>query len=300
LHINHLLTSPIMTSKLAFNPLPWMLTKEGYQPDRAPPYADMLKVIKRTGYDGLHAEIPAGMTPAAYKALLDDHGLKPAPGYHQVHLSRRSEWQATVDASKKLAAEHAAIGLAHIFLAEHFEGAPQRFTTPAEGIGFDPAVLQSICEGADKVAEAMVAEGIMPCLHPHVGTLIETVDELETLLAAVPANKLLIGPDTGHIAWTGADPVAFFHKHAARIGAIHLKDIRLDVAEKAKAAKASYFDTWGLPMWTEPGRGDVNFEGLFAAIPKFDGWFVVEVDIADQPTVEESARVSALNLRKLI
>jgi inosose dehydratase len=289
-----------MTQKLAFNPLPFFLTKDGYHPDKAPPYSDMLKVIQKTGYDGVHAEIPADMTLESYLALLHDHELMPAPGYHQCHFSRRKEWPAIIEVSKKLAHDHAKLGLRHVFLAEHFEGAPARFAQPALGVDFDRNTLSIIIDGIGATAEAMVKEGVTPCLHLHAATLVETVEEAETIIAAIPENILKLGPDTGHIAWTGADPVAFFKKHRARIAAIHIKDIRLDVAKKARDQNASYFDTWGMPLWTEPGRGDVDFPAVFKALGKFDGWYIVEVDVADQPTVEASAEVSIDYLRRLI
>lgn len=37
-------------------------------------------------------------------------------------------------------------------------------------------------ENLRTVAEAMVEEGVTPCLHQHVGTLIETPEETEMVL----------------------------------------------------------------------------------------------------------------------
>jgi inosose dehydratase len=53
-------------------------------------------------------------------------------------------------------------------------------------------------------------------------------------------------------------------------------------------------DTRGI--WTEPGRGSLDLDAALVALADFDGWLVVEVDIADQPTVEASARVAANRL----
>jgi hypothetical protein len=45
-------------------------------------------------------------------------------------------------------------------------------------------------------------------LHPHVGTWIETEQEMESVLAAVPNTALRFRPDTGHLTWAGMDAVA--------------------------------------------------------------------------------------------
>ena len=79
--------------------------------------------------------------------------------------------------------------------------------------------------------------------------------------------------------------------------AVHLKDIRLDVATQGHLAKKDYLQTAGVSLWTEPGRGDLDFEAVLDALDNFDGWFIVEVDVADQPTVAETAKVAADWLR---
>ena len=139
----------------------------------------------------------------------------------------------------------------------------------------------------------MVSEGVTPCLHQHVGTWIETEAEVVAVLDAVDPRLLLLGPDTGHLAWAGIDPVRFIERHRGRIGAVHLKDIHDSVRRAAEAGSLDYQSAVGRHLWTEPGRGDVDLPGVLAALSDFDGWFVVEVDLADQPTPRASARVSA-------
>ena len=257
----------------------------------------MLETIRATGYDGVHAEIPDGSTPQAYLELLAGYELVPAPGYFQASFGDADTFAVTVESARKIARDHAALGLDRIFLAEQFGVTPDRFATPAQGVGADAGRLARIADGVGRVAAAMASEGVIPCLHSHVGTKIETVEEAEAVLAAVPESILKVGPDTGHIAWTGVDLVAFIKRHAARVGAVHLKDIRRSVADAVKRDGGSYQHAGARRIWTEPGRGDLDLEGAIKALGRFDGWFVVEVDIADQPTVEETAKVAADWLR---
>jgi len=286
-----------MPAKMAFNPLPWFLTAEGWRPELAPPLPAMLAAIRKAGYDGVHAELPEGSTPTAYLGLLTDYGLVPAPGYFQASFGDLETIGATVETARKTAADHAALGLDRIFLAEQFGVTPDRIATPAQGVGADAGRLARIADGVGRVAAAMAVEGVVPCLHSHVGTKIETVDEAEAVLAAVPESILKVGPDTGHIAWTGADPVAFFRHHAKRVGAVHLKDIRRSVSDAVRRDGGNYWDAGARHIWTEPGRGDLDLEGAIGALGHFDGWFVVEVDVADQPTVDQTAKVAADWLR---
>lgn len=282
---------------MAYNPLSFSLTAEGWKPELAPPLPTILSIVKSAGYDGIHAEVPAGSGAASYGALLRDHGLLPAPGYFQASFSDAANLPQAIENARKAAADHAELGLDRIFIAEQFGADPSRIETPAIGAGGDEARLERIVEGLDKVARAMVAEGVVPCLHAHVGTLIETVAETEFVLDRIDGKHLLLGPDTGHLSWAGADLVPFLTKHAARVGAVHIKDYRRSVAEETRAAGQGYHHAGAAHIWTEPGRGSIDLDAALAALSAFDGWFIVEVDIADQPTVEQSARVAAQWLR---
>jgi inosose dehydratase len=123
------------------------------------------------------------------------------------------------------------------------------------------------------------------------------VAEAEFILARADRNIMLLGPDTGHLSWAGADLVPFLKRHADRIGGVHIKDYRKPVADRITAERKSYREAGAAGIWTEPGRGSIDLDAALAAIAGFNDWFVVEVDIADQPTVEDTARIAAQWLR---
>jgi inosose dehydratase len=275
--------------QVGFNPLTWYFTENGYDPSAAPPLPEIYRQIRDAGFDAVHVEIPAGMSVRDYRRLLDDTGLAPAPGYFQAPFSDPDARSAAVESARRVAGEHAALGLSRIFVAEQF-GAAERVQQPAQGAGFQPDRLSRIVESLTDTAAAMVAEGVTPCLHQHVGTWIETEAETVAILDRIDPALLLVGPDTGHLAWAGADPARFIQRYPDRIGAVHLKDIRAAVRERPND---DYMTAVAQHIWTEPGRGDVDFAAVLDVLAGFTGWFVVEVDLADQPTPKETAAVSA-------
>lgn len=284
-------------SRIAYNPLSFSLTADGWHPELAPPLSEILTIVKGAGYDGIHAEVPQGVTVSEYGTALADHGLLPAPGYFQANFAEAETLKQTIEAARKAAADHAALGLDRIFIAELFAANPDRIARPALGVGSNTDTLKKVADGLTGVAQAMVREGVVPCLHAHVGTQIETVAETEFVLDRIDADLLLLGPDTGHLSWAGADLQAFLTKHADRVGAVHIKDYRREVADQTRSDGKSYHDAGAAHIWTEPGRGSIDLEGAIAALNGFDGWYIVEVDIADQPTVEGSARLALEWLR---
>ncbi|MCX5240400.1 sugar phosphate isomerase/epimerase [Streptomyces prunicolor] len=177
---------------------------------------------------------------------------------------------------------------------------PERIAAPSTGAGFDPARLATVTEQLALACEVITAEGLRPCLHPHVGSWIETETETRAALDGIDPSLLSFGPDTGHLHWAGIDPAAIIRDYRDRVGAVHLKDVHSAVAQEARAAGADYRETTvGRHVWTEPGRGDIDLEAALHALPEaFSGWLVVEVDIPDQVTREESAERSGAWVRE--
>jgi len=282
--------SRVKTERVALNPLGWYNTVEGPQPELAPPLGEIYRQVREAGFSAVHIEPPDDLALTEYAALLSRSGLRPAPGYFHAPFSQTDQLAEVLDRARRSAANHAQLGLDRVFIADQFADAA-RLVSPAQGAGHDPARLGTVIENLGAAAQAMVSEGVMPCLHQHVGTLIETPDEVERVLDEIEPSLLLFGPDTGHLAWAGADPAHIIRRHASRVGAVHLKDVHLEVARSGREKGEGYWEVAGHHLWTEPGRGDVNFDTVLDALKGFDGWFVIEVDIAEQPTPAESAEV---------
>ncbi len=279
--------------KVAVNPLPWVLGPDGF--DLSPTTVRAAVAgIADAGFTAMHADVPAELTPAEYRTLLADHGISPAPGYFGAYFDGPAdEVPALLEAAKRHAAVQAELGLTEAFLASHLN--PARIERPAVGAEFDAARLDLVIERIAATAAAVTAQGVTPCFHPHVGSWIETEQEVRALLDAVDSSVLSFGPDTGHLFWGGSDPAALIGDYADRVGAVHLKDVHRIAAQHAEQRHADYGGaTREDHVWTEPGRGDVDFAAVFAALPdSFNGWFVVEVDVPDLPSKEESTAESA-------
>ena len=283
--------TPIERPRVGVNPLPWYLTPHGFDPANAD-LPEIFRQVRAAGFRALHADPRPGVSAADYLAMLTDAGLEPAPGYFQARFEDPDTAAEVTENARMVAAQHAELGLDRIFIAAQF-GNPLRGPAPATGAGYDDATFDRVLVGLTSTARAMAAEGVIPCLHQHVGTLIETRAETERVLAATDPSFLLLGPDTGHLAWAGVDPAAFIRQHADRVGAVHLKDVHLQVAAEGRERGASYFEITGRHLWTEPGCGDVDLDGVLAALGDFDGWLIAEVDIPDKESPQRSAEVSA-------
>jgi inosose dehydratase len=292
----------VSTIRYAINPLQWLATPDGWLDFNAgPPYPQLLEEIKEAGFDAINLPVSTPATPGIdeakdeYRAALEAAGVQPAPGYLSGPLHDPAEREGVLARAVSLARAHAEFGVTEMFVACGMRPDAPRVAHPARGHDPDPARLEQIAITLEQVGEATLKEGVTSCFHQHVGTWVEVEDEVEFVLDRVPAEVLALGPDSGHLAWAGIDPVALVHRHADRVKSIHLKDARVSVADRLRGDdNAGYRDVVAAGLWVEPGRGELDLDGFLHALPEdFDGWAVVEVDAPDLPTPQESARASA-------
>lgn len=127
------------------------------------------------------------------------------------------------------------------------------------------------------VAAATAAEGVRLAYHHHMGTVVQSAADIDTLMAATgPEVGLLL--DTGHAAFAGADPAALARRYAARIAHVHAKDVRAAVCERARSGNWSFLRAVLEGVFTVPGDGSVAFEPVFAELRDYSGWVVLEAE----------------------
>jgi inosose dehydratase len=153
----------------------------------------------------------------------------------------------------------------------------------------------------NEVGDIMLQQGVRACFHNHVGTVIETREEIERLLSLVDPEVIFLGPDTGHLAWAGVDVTAFCRDYANRIKTMHLKDIHLEVARRAREQQWDYQTTVREGLFAELGEGFVDFPAVLDILREvgFAGWMIAETDVTQKATALESATVSRNYLRSI-
>lgn len=129
----------------------------------------------------------------------------------------------------------------------------------------------------DRIAEAAARMGITATLHPHVGTMVETADQVERVLAGSEIGLCL---DTGHLMIGGADPVALAANHAGRIRHTHLKDLDATWAGRVRSGEVTYSDAVRGGMYRPLGQGDVDIGAIVGSLEAsgYGGWYVLEQD----------------------
>lgn len=234
------------------------------------------RLVADAGFDALHTDLLDSVSERDYLDRLRELGLEPSPGYVSCRLDDTDATTAALDRARMLARQHAALGLSEVFVADDLN--PQRLDRPAVGWARDADRFAVVLGNLSRLVAVIRDEGVAPCLHPHVGSWIETEPEVRDALDSL-APALAFGPDIGHLSWAGANVTLLLSDYASVTGALHIKDMRTAVRDQALADRVDYTETVRRGLWTEPGHGDLPIADYLAALgPDFPGWAVVEVD----------------------
>jgi inosose dehydratase len=139
----------------------------------------------------------------------------------------------------------------------------------------------------DRLASAAADRGVLAVLHPHVGTMVESRDDVERVLNG---SKIRLCLDTGHLLIGGTDPLQLAREVPGRIAHAHLKDVDAAMAARVQAGELTYTEAVRQGLYTPLGSGDVDIAGIVTALRNhgFDGWFVMEQDtILDREPTDE-------------
>ena len=277
---------------------------------RDTPEEQVLAEIAQAGYAGAPAGPPGGQTAAQIQALFSRHGLRPAPGYLGADFWRAEQRESILDRARQYAALMRELGCSELYVAAggfdtYITAGGKSRRLLAGHVGPDDAMSDAeyrrFADTLNQVGEITLREGVRTCFHNHVGSVIETREEIDRLLALVDPALVFLGPDTGHLAWAGADPLVFCRDYAARIKTIHVKDIDEAVRERGHAQGWGYGTFTDNGIFAELGEGSVDFPAIFATLRDtgFAGWAIAETDVTQKPTALESATVSRAYLRGL-
>ncbi len=216
---------------------------------------------------------PVGYLPpdtAEVRALLDEHGLALVGAFVPLVLHEPSLDQAREVLDDILPLLNALDG-------EVVVAAAVTDVLWSPRIPLEPGDWARIAENLHTLSELAAASGLRLALHPHVGTLVETAEDIEAVLAQGEVDWCL---DTGHLAIGGTDPVEFTAANAGRIVHVHLKDVDLELAERVRSGELSLVEATRRGLFRPLGDGDAAIDEVVGQLDRhgYERWLVLEQD----------------------
>jgi inosose dehydratase len=238
-----------------------------------------LSEAKQAGYAGIELGGKFPRQSSVLKPIMRQHGLELISGWYDGRC-----------AEKEVAAEMEAIGphlqllkdmgCRHVAYADTSRGRHGAIWTPISQrpslmAGEWPAYGRKLTELAGRMADF----GVRMAFHHHMGTIVESDEEVGLLMKhSGEAVGLLY--DTGHSVFSGGNPVELVKRHVKRIVHVHCKDARREVLDRARRDDLSFMGAVMEGIFTVPGDGFIDYPTILGVLAEADysGWLVVEAE----------------------
>jgi len=264
--------------RLGINPIGWTNDDLPELGDDIP-LEVCLREAREAGYAGIELGRKFPRRAQELGPLLARHGLSLVSGWYGARLRERS-------AEEEIEAMHGhrelltALGCQVMVFAEvsgtvHGRQEIALSRRPTLGAG----EWARLGERLTQVAEHLHGCGLRLAYHHHMGTVVQTEDEIDRLMAVCgePVGLLL---DTGHLAYAGGNVVEAARRHARRLVHVHCKDVRPPVLTRAQDDDRSFLDAVRAGVFTVPGDGAIDYRPLLAVLRSvhYAGWLIVEAE----------------------
>lgn len=130
-----------------------------------------------------------------------------------------------------------------------------------------------------KLAEHCAEQGVPLTFHHHMGTAVESEDEINKVMLSTGKDVGLL-LDTGHLYFAEGSYKNILSKFGDRINHVHTKDIRLNILKTINKSKDSFLNCVLKGVFTVPGDGVIDYEDFISRLfdTGYEGWIVVEAE----------------------
>jgi inosose dehydratase len=267
-----------VTVRIGINPITWT-NDDVPELGGDTPLDTCLAETRQAGYAGTELGGKFPRQSSVLRPIMDRFGLAVISGWYDGRCAEKD-----VAAEMDAVADHLQLlkdmGSSHVVYADTSLGRHGAIWGPISQrpvLAADewPAYGRKLTELAERMADF----GVRMAFHHHMGTIVETDEEVGLLMRHTgPAVGLLY--DTGHSAFAGGDPLSLVKAHVGRIVHVHCKDARRPILDKARREDMSFMHAVLEGIFTVPGDGFIDYPAILRVLADngYQGWLVVEAE----------------------
>ncbi|MGH2533697.1 MAG: sugar phosphate isomerase/epimerase family protein [Thermomicrobiales bacterium] len=207
---------------------------------------------------------------AKFQQLLKERGLELVALYGGGNMHVASEVDAIIARNLRIAQFLSLNGANRLVLG------PGRRGTQAPTL----QELDTLVACATEIGTQTAEFGVLACLHPHINTVVESIDEIDYVFDRLDPAVVAVAADTAHFAKgnpsvSGAE-TKLFAKYVDRIKYVHLKDWNPNLPPEATGEGGTAI----IRDFVELGEGRVDLRGCIDILRAHDypGWITIELD----------------------
>lgn len=214
--------------------------------------------------------------PTEFRNLLASYSLRLSALYGGGRFSDPTQRAEVVAHNTRLARFLAAINVDRLVFGP---------AGPRDANGTSAEALREAAQTINEAARACYDLGVLACVHPHLGTEIETEAEIDAIMEQTDPRYVFFCPDSAHLTAAGIDVPQIIRRYGERMHYMHIKDLREGVIEQRKQGNTSgaiQSGTEQLPIFCELGKGVINYQPILEALHdvNYNDWITVEIDVS--------------------
>lgn len=252
------------------------------------------------GFEGTEIGNKYPKDPAVLEKYLSLRGLSVASAWFSAFLTTKP-FEETAKAFEAHRDFLNAMGAKVIVVSEQGHSVQGKLSTPIFGHKYvmNDGEWKLLCDGLNRLGALAAEKGMKAVYHHHMGTVVQTAEEIDRLMENTDPGLVSLLYDTGHLVFAGEDALAVLKKYGKRIGHVHLKDVRPDVLREVHAKDMSFLQAVRAGAFTVPGDGSIDFAPVFDILSQngYEGWLLVE---AEQDPAKANPLEYAVKARRYI
>lgn len=279
-----------MSIKIGISPIAW---QNDDLPDITKDFTmeQALREAREIGYTGVERGQRMPHDTEGLRAYLDGNDIALCGGWCSGN-SLNNDFTAECDATRQQVEQFIALNAPCIVYAECSNTVQGMIDVPVNNRPkMDRDDIRAYGAKISELAKWMADQGMPMAYHHHMGSIIESEDDVNWLMDGSSADLHLCF-DTGHLLFGGGDVMATLDRWGDRVHHVHYKDIRPAIVRDVRDNNRSFLDAVMAGAFTVPGDGCIDFDAVTRALKAMDynGWIVVEAeqDPAKAPPYEYS------------
>ncbi|MEG3957849.1 myo-inosose-2 dehydratase [Microcoleus sp. herbarium2] len=249
------------------------------------PYQQILSEITLSGFVGTQMSPKYPKDQKTLKSELALRNVEISEPWVGTHFTQKEQKEETIQEFEKQLKFMKEMGGTKIVVAE-LGGAVHQQAPGVDPLTYRPKFTDDqwsdLLKGLNDLGATATKEGMQLVYHPHIGTGVENLEDIDRLMSGTDPENVKLLLDTGHLYYAGVDPLAVTKKYADRIEHVHLKNIRQSVLDDSKKMHRGFLDSIRAGIFTVPGDrdGKIDFKPILQELANadYEGWLMVEAE----------------------
>ena len=238
-----------------------------------------LKEASMAGFTGIESGGKFPMDSEELIPKLNKENLKLCSGWYGAQLLKRSpkEEFELMQKQLKLFKDCKAPCMVFAEVTDSVQGDPVKPLSKRPKLSKED--WKKFAQSINEISKMMLDENMPLAYHHHMGTIIETEEDVSRLMEKTKDSvRLLV--DTGHMLFAQGSSIKLVESFYERIIHVHCKDIRKEILDKSLKIDSTFRQAFLDGAFTVPGDGCIDYVPFLNALKEknYSGWLVVEAE----------------------